>query len=435
MSQPFSKLVIHGIALTMMLTFSSQGRVMAQDTAASDTEPGDTGELNNEIVDASDTNDDDTADIDTESTVDTISADAQSRFQFRGDFRPLYTRNERDRRDETTTTNSQGQFRLRLKGTALVKEGIQVGTRLAWRCESDDCGMDWIAERAIPGNNGLEAGQATFDELYAHFFRQEKFNVTVGRQQTRFVLRGGVFARSLDRNDSNNTNVTWTDGFHATLRNLKGRNWETHLIMQKNSADGSGSIRRGLLDFSSSAARQTYFIATENTNQWGPVVQRALDISYLPDSLLVDGTDTGRRENYLAIVGRLAMRWPLGSGGAALRAGMELGYAPETPTSAAVDIDADVDGLAWNVAVSLMEFRPRHNIGVNYGQTGAGWLLSPNFRENEELFEIRYQWRPANFPAIDVRLRLREDIEQLTSVLTKQRVVDAFIRLTWQVSR
>lgn len=39
------------------------------------------------------------------------------------------------------------------------------------------------------------------------------------------------------------------------------------------------------------------------------------------------------------------------------------------------------------------------------------------------------------FPAIDVRLQLQEDIEQLTSAFTKQKVVDAIIRLTWQVGR
>lgn len=96
---------------------------------------------------------------------------------------------------------------------------------------------------------------------------------------------------------------------------------------------------------------------------------------------------------------------------------------------------AGTDRLARKIAVSLVEIRRRCSIGVDCGRTRAGQPLSPNFRENEEPFEIRYQWRPANFPAIDVRLRLREDIEQLASALTKQKVVDAIIRLTWQVDR
>ena len=96
-------------------------------------------------------------------------------------------------------------------------------------------------EKETPSTNGLEDGQFTFDELYLHLFRRELYNLTVGRQQTRFVLRGGVFSRSLDRNDSNNTRVTWTDGFHFTFRQLAG--WEGHFIVQDNSADGTGSIR------------------------------------------------------------------------------------------------------------------------------------------------------------------------------------------------
>jgi len=83
------------------------------------------------------------------------------------------------------------------------------------------------------------------------------------------------------------------------------------------------------------------------------------------------------------------------------------------------------------VVVSLMDFKPAHSIGINYGRTGAGWLLSPQFAQNEELFEIRYQWRNNQFPALDVRVRWREEIEIQSSASQKRRVFDAFLRLTW----
>ena len=384
--------------------------------------------------DPEDTDDDDTADIDTESTVDTVDAVVGSRFRFWGDVRPLYNQNRRQLRDGTeTTTNEAGIARLRLKGTARIIEGIRVGARAAWRCTTDDCGFDWTMDREIPTNNGLRAGQATFDEVYAHFSRRENFDVTIGRQQTRFVLRGGVFARSLDRVDSNNTNVTWTDGLHATLRNRNG--WEPHIIVQRNTAEGTGSIRRGPLDFTPSAARQTYFIGLENTETWGPVVQRAFDVSYLPRSLLVDGDLDGPREDYWALVGRLAMRWPLGSNDMRLRTGLEVGYAPEVPSSVGAGIVGDVGGLAWNVVLSLMEFVPRHSIGVNFGETGAGWLLSPQFTNNQEQVEVRYQWRPRNWPAIEIRLRHRQEIDPTIGAVRRLDVVDGFVRFTWQVGR
>lgn len=371
---------------------------------------------------------DDTADIDTESTVDTV--DHTSGWLFTGDFRPLLNYRDQDNRDGSRVSDASGRSRIRLKGAYGIAEGVQLGVRLAGRCTTDDCSPDWVWDRAAPGSNGLVDGQFTFDELYVHLYRRDKFNLTAGRQQTRFVLRGGVFARSLDRNDSNNDNVTWTDGIHATFRRREG--WSTHFIVQRNAADGSGSIRRGPLDFATSSAKNTYFLGSENLNAAGPIVQRSLTISYLPDSLLKDGTVSGRRKDYWTVAGRLMGRWPQVAEGPRLRAGVEIGYAPETPTPAGAGIDTGVDGLAWNVVASFMDFRPRHNIGVNYARTGAGWLLSPQYRQNEELFEIRYQWRPRNFPAIDARIRWRQDIEQPIGTLQKREVLDAFLRLTWQ---
>ena len=38
-----------------------------------------------------------------------------------------------------------------------------------------------------------------------------------------------------------------------------------------------------------------------------------------------------------------------------------------------------------------MDFLLAQSIGINYAQTGAGWLISPQFRPNEELFEVLYK--------------------------------------------
>jgi len=371
---------------------------------------------------------DDTADIDTNSTMDT-AGDRQGLI-IGGDFRPLVNYVDNSRRSGDAFTNTDTQARVRLKASARLSNLIGVGARVAGRCSSDDCDFDWISSSSTPQSNGLAHGQFTFDEAFIHLFRDDRFDLTLGRQQTRSVLRAGVFSRSLDRNDSNNTNVTWTDGAHFALRRRRG--WDGQVIVQHNAADGSGSVRRGQLDFAPSSARTSYYISTENRVPLGPIAQRSLSISYLPNSLLKDGVADGRRETYIGYVVRMAFRWPQKTDGPRLRAGFEIGYAPEVPTSEAANIDASVDGLAWNVALSLMEFKPRHNIGVFYSRTGAGWLLSPNFLQNEESFEVRYQWRPRNFPAIDARIRWREDTHQLTTADRKRERIDAFLRLTWQ---
>ncbi|MDJ0941457.1 MAG: hypothetical protein QNJ00_16970 [Woeseiaceae bacterium] len=371
---------------------------------------------------------DDTANIDTESSMDV--AEQRRRFTVSGDLRPLVNFADIDFRSGNGASDRLGLLRYRAKASFEFIEGIQVAGRVAGRCSTDDCGADWVWDRAKPTSVGLAQGQATFDELYVHFFRRERFNITIGRQQTRFVLRGGVFARSLDRVDSNNTNVTWTDGLHARFFPAKG--WTAHVVVQQNASDGTGSIRRGPLDFSTSAARQTYFVAFENTNTLGPIVQRALDVSFLPDSLLVDGDLSGRREDYWGVVGRLVGRWPQRADGVRLRAGVEVGYAPERPTADALGLQSSASGLAWNVVASLMDVVPNHSIAINYAQTGGGWLLSPQFGRNEEQFELRYQWRPAKWPMFEARIRWREDLEPVTDGLRDLRVFDAFVRLTWQ---
>ena len=117
-----------------------------------------------------------------------------------------------------------------------------------------------------------------------------------------------------------------------------------------------------------------------------------------------------------------------------MRAGVELGYAPETPTAAAVGLagSGDVDGLAWNVVVSAMDIAPGHSIGLNYAPTDPGWLLSPQFEPNAELVELRYQWRPEHLPLLEARIRRREDFMQLVGTSRKQKALDMYVRLTWQ---
>ena len=77
-----------------------------------------------------------------------------------------------------------------------------------------------------------------------------------------------------------------------------------------------------------------------------------------------------------------------------------------------------------------MDFKPSHSVGLNYGQVGAGWLLSPQFRQNESLAEMRYQWRRSKDLALDIRVRRRIELEQLVGSDQKQNELDSFVRLT-----
>jgi hypothetical protein len=86
----------------------------------------------------------------------------------------------------------------------------------------------------------------------------------------------------------------------------------------------------------------------------------------------------------------------------------------------------------WDVVANIMDFAPDHSIGLNYSRTGAGWMLSPQFRPNEKLFEVRYQWGPDWFPLTEVRFRWREELEQQIGFENKQDVFDLYLRVTWE---
>ena len=163
------------------------------------------------------------------------------------------------------------------------------------------------------------------------------------------------------------------------------------------------------------------------------MVQRALDVNYFPSALLINGQADGRLEDYLAVVARLAGRWPVRSESWRLRFSGEFGYAPNTPTKTATGVtgSGDADGVAWNITASIMDFVPNHSIGINYAQTGAGWLISPQYTNNQRLIEIRYMWRPTNRLTLDMRGRRRDDLKQRIVDDPDRDRFDFYVRFTW----
>ncbi len=349
---------------------------------------------------------------------------------FRGDMRAGYVTADVDRRNGIDDSSSVWLGRFRIGGNYNIADKFVVGGRIASICSTTECNPAFEFDSTLPTASTLDQGDITFDQLYVHSFRRERFDIAIGRLQTKFVARAGVFAKSLDRNNSNNFNVNWTDGLHAALH-LK-KNSIVHVIVQNNAAEGTSSVRRGPIDFADDDSRITYFLAWENLQRQGRFTQRGFDITYLPQSLLKDGSRSGRIEDYIGFVGRFATSWLDETSGPRLNIAGEVGYAPETPTRAAMGLpgNGETDGLAWNLAASVLDFRPNHNIGINYGRTDAGWLLSPQFRENEELLEIRYLWRPSRVRALEIRARLRNELVQLSGTARKQEELDIYVRLT-----
>jgi len=423
------------IAVALMMGFTA-GSQAADDSATTLSGPSNNTEISHELAQDADS----TPASETESTLDTsIETQAEDRndWAVAGDLRPIFTYAEVENSKGGVASNDDLGLRARFSLSKRLSNSLRLGAGVAGRCTTGDCDMDWVMQTEIPTPVGLADGQFTFDELYFHWVRpgERRLDILVGRFQSRFVLRGGVYAKSLDHNDSNNTRITWTDGLHGSY--LGPRGWRSQLVIQHNSRSGTGSIRRDPINFDDSKASETWLLAFENIRPLGPFVQRSVDISYLPASLLKDNDLQGRREDYWGLVGRLAARWPQRSQGMRFRGGLEAGYAPETPTEQASGFDrsGDTSGLAWNLVANLMDIKPGHSLGINYGRTEPGWLLSPQFAPNSELFELRYQWQAKHGPMLEARVRWQEALEQATLSPTVPDTFDFYLRLTWEIGQ
>lgn len=346
-----------------------------------------------------------------------------------GDIRTGYSKAYR-----ADNENDEMILRGRLFGVWNPSENLRLSSRTTTRCSIESCLPDSFS--ANLDDDDARNANISIDELYLHWFNTDRFNLVVGRMQTKFVTRGGVFAKSLDRNNSNNVSVNWTDGLHATINPQFGYGWEAHWITEYNNKEGSSSVRREPLDFTSEQSRLSHFIALENINPIGYIVQRGIDISYLPDSL-TDGNQTvTNRQDYWGVVGRAASRFPI-EDSLTIQISSEAGYAPTTPSNASIDIErnGDSSGVAWNVSLSAIDILPNHSVGLLYGETGGGWLLSPQYSNNEKQIEARWSWRVDKDFIIDARIRHREDLATLKAPSNNDNMLDYFIRATWRFNK
>lgn len=103
---------------------------------------------------------------------------------------------------------------------------------------------------------------ATLDEAYLGYAAANAgMRARVGRFQVQFALPG-VASKGLDRNDSPNIDVNWTDGVHLDLP-VAG-DWRGHLIAEHRHRHDSGGVARTPLVFSDSDSRLSMFAGLPN---------------------------------------------------------------------------------------------------------------------------------------------------------------------------
>jgi len=364
----------------------------------------------------------------------TGTANAELETQAIGDLRGGVYLSRTDNRDGTETKAEDVRTRLRVGLNSQLNNQWQSTVRFAGHYDDE---MEELNFSLQTTNESRPFGQSTFDMLNVRYTPSKNLGITVGRMQTKFELTG-VAKKSLDRNDSPNVDIDFTDGLHATYAFESG--WKTHLILQRNpdiarsELGVAPNVVRGPLDFTDDSSRATTFMALENKTKSGPVMQRSLDLTLIPNALLVTGGSTGARENYLALVARTALAWPMGAGKQQFLLGAEIGYAPNTHMASAVKLPGsdDVKGYAWQTSLNLMEFAPGQSVALVWGEAQAGWLISPDFRENERLVELRHRFVFTKQLSMESRIRQRQELEQLTTAIRKRDARDLYMRLSYK---
>jgi len=348
-------------------------------------------------------------------------------FMMKGDVRTgFYSLHRDDRNGQKDTTD---EFRLRLRPGVRAKFNEQwlAQVRFAGRYSTDGRNdPHFEIFKSIPAGDGLRFGDSTLDEIYVEYRSDNAWQARVGRFQSNAKLND-VVNNSLDRHDSPNTDITWTDGVQVKHKAANG--WTTTAIAQYNDAQGATQVRRPPLNFREDGSRLSYFVSVENTQKSGPFVQRTVDITWLPDALHSNGVGSEIVNNYWAAVGRLAAQWPMGGSMKFMLAG-EVGYAPNTPKRSAVQTgtSGNADGLAAQISFNFIDIVPRHSVGFSLGRVGDGWLLSPDFHDNSNQAEVRYIWAIDKKQGFVARLRNREDINQRVDSAFKREDVDYYLR-------
>ncbi|MGH8678090.1 MAG: hypothetical protein ACREUQ_07045, partial [Burkholderiales bacterium] len=224
-----------------------------------------------------------------------------------GDARGGYYGSQRTNRDGSGDSTDQLLGRIRAGLEWAPMDAVFARVRVAGRYSTHDNHNYFKIFTTIPDTDGLRAGDATIDQLFVSLRPSPQWGIEIGRLQTCFEL-AGISGGSLDRCDSPDTDITWTDGAHAKYHGTGGWNW--HLILQRNLQAGATNVRLPPLSFADDDSRVSYFGAVESNEAYGPIVQRAFDVSYLPSSLATEGSASGPVEDYIAFVGRLAAQWP-----------------------------------------------------------------------------------------------------------------------------
>lgn len=364
--------------------------------------------------------------------VSSIRAEA-SEWDVSGDLRiHAYTEDWRDTRTGASEDSASSGARLRLRLRRDINDSCRFQTRFA--STAADQGNDWNFYIRSHRDSGTEVnpGTATLDEFFFQCKSDDGASEwKIGRIQSNLDLPQ-MATRSFDRSQASAINIGWTDAI--SYRRNFSNGWYGEALAQYNGSDGNGQTFRGPISFDDSDSRIGFFGVLGSDAALGPVFMRALSLTVYPDALAPAGIASPERDDYILGAFKLGAGWDLGDSGRRLVAVGELAHAFNTPLNSTLRLPGagDADGWGWQLGADLVNLFPRHTVGLNYGQSDGGMLISNDFRQNNELAEFRWQFRYSAALRFEFRARWRRDLERLAGAQFLQRDRDIRFRTTYR---
>jgi len=362
-----------------------------------------------------------------------LCATAAPALDVSGDFRThLYTEAWRDTRNGGTENSAASGARFRLRLRQDIDDNCRFQTRFAANAVDEGNDFDFYIRANRDSGTAVNPGTATLDEFFVQCSSADGVSQwRVGRMQSN-LDNIHMATRSFDRSQASAINIGWTDAI-AYRRNFEG-GWYGEALLQYNGRDGNGQTFRGPITFDDSDARIGFFGVIGNDTESGPILMRALSLTVYPDALAPAGSASAARSDYVMAAFKIGAGWDLDNAGRRLIAIGEIAHAPNTPLNATLGLPGggDADGWGWQLGTDLENVFPDHSVGINYGQSEGGMLLSNDFRQNNELFEFRWQYQVTSALRFEFRYRWRRELEQRIGAAFLQRDRDVRLRATYK---
>lgn len=350
----------------------------------------------------------------------------------RGSFRTVYSATETKDRLGDRSRSSNLASRLLIGSSWELNPEHSFTARAALRVSTDQGNFAFRYKSETGGSGTYPSGTITLDELHWGWRISPDLLIRTGRFQARFALAGFI-PKGMDRYYSANLSIGFTDGVWA--RWDMSDSWRVHGVVSYNSPSGSSHAGRRPLDYSNASSRVSGLVNLQHRDTAGLWVQRELSLSITPGIV-------SRGDNSYPLItgtGRGSIRLPLNLSTGDYWFGVEIGYTPLSPTPEDTGVLIEESetlfnrgSLAWQLSLYANDLFDKHTLGVLYGQTDPGWLVSSSFDPNNTLLEGRYRLQISSSLNFEARYRIRTDLYKPNPKESTRRRDDFYARFTYR---